>query len=63
MKVTEVPLQIVVPLLELIAREGVTELLTLMVMEFELAVDEEAQAALDVMTHVTTSPLPSDDEE
>lgn len=60
MKVTLVPLQILPLALEAITTAGVTEVLMLMVMEFELAVEEEAQAALDVMTQVTTSPLDSE---
>ena len=36
--------------------DGVTTELTVMVMELELAVVGDAQAAVDVITHVTTSP-------
>jgi hypothetical protein len=37
--------------------EGANELLTVMVMEFEVAVVGEAQVALDVITQVMTSPF------
>ena len=56
-KVTEVPLQMLPEALEAIATAGVTELLTLIVTVLEVAVDEDAHAALEVMTHETTSPL------
>ena len=56
-KVTEVPLQMLPEVPEAIATAGVTELLTLIVTVLEVAVDEDAHAALDVMTQETTSPL------
>lgn len=57
MKVTLVPLHILPAALDAMDTAGVTEELTLMVTVFDVAVDDDAQAALDVMTQETTSPL------
>jgi hypothetical protein len=47
-KVTLWPVQILLPALELIATDGVTDGFTVMVMLFELAVVEVTQAAFEV---------------
>lgn len=57
MKVTLVPLHILPAALDAMDTAGVTEELTLMVTVFDVAVDDDAQDALDVMTQETTSPL------
>ena len=60
MKVSDVPAQIVVVGAEILT-DGVTEGLTVMVMELEVAVRGEAQPALEVITHDTTCPFVSVD--
>ena len=57
MKVTLDPAQMLLPALEAIATVGALELFTLMVMAFDVAEDDEAQFAFEVMTQVTTAPL------
>ena len=57
LKVTELPLQIVVPGLADIDTDGVAELTTVMVSLLLLAVVVVAQLALLVSTQVKTSPL------
>jgi hypothetical protein len=54
-KVTLVPAHIVEALAE-IDTEGVTAAFTVIVTAFDVAVVGEAQAAVDVITQVTTSP-------
>lgn len=61
--VTDVPLHMLPVEPEAMVTAGVTEPLTLMVTAFDVAVDDEAQAALDVITHETTSPLANVEEE
>ncbi len=43
----------------MIATDGVTEPVTVMVIEFEVAVVGDAQVAVEVMTHVTDCPFVS----
>lgn len=63
MKVTLVPEQIELPETVAIETEGVTEAFTVIVTELLVAVDEEAQAAVEVITQVTTSLFANEDEE
>ena len=53
---TEAPGQTVVVAV-LIVTDGVTEASTVMVTEFDVAVVGDAQAAFEVILHVTTAPL------
>ena len=56
-KVTLVPAQIVLPGLALMLTEGVTGVVTTIVIELDVAAVGLAQASDDVMTTVTTSPF------
>lgn len=55
LNVTEVPGQIVVPEAPIIT-DGVTGWFTVIIIGLEVAVVGEAQVAVDVIMHVTTSP-------
>ena len=57
--ITVVPEQMLLPVLALIETEGVTELLTVIVIVLLLAVVGEAQVALLVRVQVTVFPLAS----
>lgn len=56
-KVTDVPVQIVLPGLADMLTDGVTLLLTVIVIALLVAVNGDAQEALLVITQVITSPL------
>lgn len=56
-KVTEVPVQIVLPGFANMLTDGVTLLLTVIVIALLVAVNGDAQEALLVITQVITSPL------
>ena len=58
-KVTLVPVQIVLPGLAAILTDGVTVAVTVMVIALDVAVAGLAQASDDVITTVTTSPFTS----
>ena len=60
MNVTELFVQLgLAPPVIAILTDGVTEPLTVIVIEFDVAVAGDAHVALEVMTHVTTCPLVS----
>ena len=56
-KVTDVPLQIVVPGLAAILTDGTRIAVTVIVTLFDVAVAGDAQASVDVITQVTASPF------
>jgi hypothetical protein len=55
-KVTDVPVQIVVADADMLTA-GVTDAFTVIVIAFDVAVVGDAQATLEVITQVITSPL------
>jgi hypothetical protein len=57
-KVTDAPVHIVVVGVVMLT-DGVTDVLTVIVIAFDVAVVGDAHGELDVMTHVTTAPLVS----
>ena len=59
--VTDVPAQIVLPGLAAMFTDGVTVAVIVIVIVLEVAVAGLAQVAVEVSTHVTTSPFVNDE--